>query len=198
MSNGNNKKYEAVVIGASAGGLNAIQVILSLLSDKFRLPLIIVQHQHPESKELLVKVLQGIGKIPIKEAIDKDKIIQRFIYIAPADYHLMIEQDKTFSLSMSEPVNYARPSIDVLFESAAEIYRTKLIGIILTGANYDGSKGLKKIKEFGGLAIVQDPKNAEVDSMPKAAIREVKANYIINLEEIAALLNEINNPEEKL
>lgn len=191
MSNVDQKKYEAVVIGASAGGLNAVQIILSALSDKFSLPVIIVQHQHPASKELLVKVLQGIGRIPIREAIDKEKITPGVIYIAPADYHLMVELDRSFALSMSEPVNYARPSIDVLFETAAEAYRNKLIGIILTGSNYDGSKGLKKIKEFSGLAIVQDPKSAEVDSMPKAAVREAKPDHIIDLEKIGPLLNKI-------
>ncbi|MEW6088018.1 MAG: chemotaxis protein CheB [bacterium] len=191
MSNNNRKKYEAVVIGASAGGLNALQIILSTLSDKFSLPIIIAQHQHPRSKELLVKVLQGIGKIPVKEAIDKEKISPGVIYFAPADYHLMIEEDRSFALSMSEPVNFARPSIDVLFETAAEVYRNRLIGIILTGANSDGSAGLKRIKEYGGLAIVQDPKNAEVDSMPKAAIREAKPDFIVSLEKIGTLLNKL-------
>lgn len=191
MDNVNKAEYEAVVIGVSAGGLNAVQVVLSALSDKFSLPIIIVQHQHPTSKELLVKVLQGTGKMLIREAMDKEKINPGMVYIAPADYHLLIEPDRCFALSMSEPVNYARPSIDVLFETAVEAYKNKLIGIILTGANYDGSKGLKKIKEFGGLAIIQDPKNAEVDSMPKAAIKEVKADHVLNIEKIGPLLNEI-------
>jgi two-component system chemotaxis response regulator CheB len=118
-------------------------------------------------------------------------------YLAPPNYHLLLEPDRTFTLTIDERVNYARPSIDVLFETAAEAYKDKLIGIILTGANNDGSKGLKKIKEFGGLAIVQDPETAEVASMPRAAILTSVVDHIIPLEEIAPLLNSLNEINPK-
>ena len=110
------------------------------------------------------------------------------IYIAPPNYHLLVEADRTFSLSIDEPVNYARPSIDVLFETAADVYKTNLIGVILTGANTDGSHGLKRIKETGGLSVVQDPSTAEADTMPRAAIAAVDVDYVLPLEEIGKVL----------
>ena len=111
--------------------------------------------------------------------------------MAPPNYHLLIEPDQTFTLTIDERVNYARPSIDVLFETAAEVFREHLIGIILTGANNDGSHGLKRIKELGGMAIVQDPETAEVDSMPKAAVAACAVDHVLSLEEISAFLNKL-------
>ncbi|MBI5416334.1 chemotaxis protein CheB [Candidatus Poribacteria bacterium] len=187
-----NKIYEAVVIGTSAGGLIALQIILSLLTPEFSLPILIVQHLHPDSKKILVNLLADICKLKVKEAYDKEKILPGTVYIAPPDYHLMIEDDRSFSLALTEPVNFARPSINVLFETAAEVYRDKLIGIILTGANDDGSQGIKKIKELGGLAIVQNPDEAEEKSMPEAAIKAVKVDFIMGLKEIGSFLNNVN------
>jgi len=179
-----------VVIGSSAGGLNALKTIFRKLENDFNLPVIIVQHISPDSENYLIHILNELKKMKVKEADEKETPQNGMAYIAPPNYHLLLEPDRMFTLTVDERVNYARPSIDVLFETAAEAYKEHLIGIILTGANNDGSKGLKKIKEFGGLAIVQDPENAEVDSMPRAAIQATHVDMILSLEEISLFLNE--------
>jgi len=184
-------EYEVVVIGVSSGGMEALNILLPSLSENFTLSVIIVQHQHPHSDNFLVRDLGEKCQITVKQANEKEQIKPGVVYIAPPNYHLLIEDDKTFSLSVSERVNYARPSVDVLFETAADVYRDQLIGIILTGANNDGSQGLKKIKESGGLAIVQDPTTAEVDLMPKAAIEATEVDYVLSLQNIGLLLNSI-------
>ncbi len=184
--------YEAVVMGASAGGMKALFEIFSNLSDTYAFPTIIAQHRHPSSQNYLADLLSTKCRKSAKEAVEKEEIVPGVIYIAPPDYHLMIEEDRTFSLCASEPVNYARPSIDVLFETAAEVYGTKLIGVVLTGANHDGSQGLKKIQEACGLTIVQDPVTAEIDRMPKAAIAAVEVDHILTLKEIGSFLADIN------
>ncbi len=181
-------RFEAVVIGVSAGGLNALSVILAELPPGFKLPVIIVQHIHPSSDYYMVCLLDDKAGLTVKEAQDKEDIVAKTVYFAPPDYHLLIENDRTFSLSIEDRVNFTRPSIDVLFESASDVYGSGLIGIILTGANQDGSYGLKVIKERGGVAVVQDPETAESDFMPRAALRVVNADYIIPLNQIAQLL----------
>jgi two-component system chemotaxis response regulator CheB len=191
------KRYEAIVIGSSAGGLNALKVLFHGLGDRFNIPVIIVQHISADSENYLIQILNDIRKLQVKEADEKERPMPGMAYLAPPNYHLLLEPDRTFTLTIDERVNYARPSIDVLFETAAEAYKDKLIGIILTGANNDGSKGLKKIKEFGGLAIVQDPETAEVASMPRAAILTSAVDHIIPLEEIAPLLNSLTDINPK-
>jgi two-component system chemotaxis response regulator CheB len=186
---GGKRRYKAVVVGASAGGLNALKTLIGNLDRGFRLPLVVVQHISPDSDNYLIQMLNELKTIPIKEADEKEHLEPEMAYIAPPNYHLLIEPDFTFTLTIGERVNYARPSIDVLFETAAEAYRSALIGVILTGANNDGSKGLKKIRDFGGLAIVQDPETAEVGSMPRAAIQATTVDHILDLKQIAALLN---------
>lgn len=185
------KQYEAVVIGSSAGGLNALKVLFHGLDKHFRIPVIIVQHISPDSENYLIHILNEIGKLRVKEADEKEKPMPGMAYMAPPNYHLLLEPDRTFTLTIDERVNYARPSIDVLFETAAEAYRDKLIGIVLTGANNDGSKGLRKIKEFGGLTLVQDPETAEVESMPRAAIKTSVVDHILPLDEIPVFLNSL-------
>lgn len=150
-------KYEAIVIGVSAGGLSALNRILPDLPSDFTLAVIIVQHMHTTGDNFLSSYLNDKCNLNVKEVDDKESILKNTIYIAPPNYHLLVEADRTFSLSIDEPVNYARPSIDVLFETAADVYTTNLIGVILTGANTDGSHGLKRIKASGGLSVVQDP-----------------------------------------
>lgn len=179
---------EAVVIGVSAGGINALGKILPALPDDFPLPVIIVQHRHPTSDDQIIRIFNKKSSLTVKEADDKENIKPGIVYIAPPDYHLLIENDKTFSLSLDGPVNYSRPSIDVLFESASDVYGPYLIGIILTGANNDGSYGLKRIKERGGLAIVQNPETAEADIMPRAAIAAAKIDRVLTLERIVPFL----------
>jgi two-component system chemotaxis response regulator CheB len=186
-------KYEAIVIGVSAGGMNALSTVLPRLPDDFALPIIIVQHMDPNSRDYLSDHLDRKCNIQVKEAEDKESVINGVAYVAPANYHLLVEEDRTLSLSVDDLVNYSRPSIDIMFETAADVYKKKLVGVVLTGANADGSKGLAKIKTLGGLAIVQDPATAHVDYMPKAAIASTKVDHILPLEEIASLLMELSN-----
>jgi two-component system, chemotaxis family, protein-glutamate methylesterase/glutaminase len=189
--------YEAIVIGVSSGGLNAMKIMFSILPHEFSIPIVIVQHIGARSENIWVQLLNDKCKLEIKEADEKEKIEKGKIYIAPPNYHLLIEQDRTFTLTVDERVNYARPSIDVLFETAAEAYQNKLIGIVLTGSNNDGSKGLKRIKEYGGLTIVQQPDTAESSFMPASAIATVQPDYILPLEAIINLLIEIDIENKK-
>lgn len=185
------KLFEAVVIGVSAGGLKALTKILSSLSSDFPLSVIIVQHQYPSSSDYLSSFLDKNCQLKVKEAEDKEEILMGTVYIAPSAYHLVIEDDRTFSLTLFERVRYSRPSVDVLFESAAEVYRERLIGIILTGGNDDGSHGLKKVKECSGFALVEDPRTAEVSVMPRAALAATEVDAVLPLERIGPFLEKL-------
>jgi two-component system chemotaxis response regulator CheB len=191
-------QYEAIVIGVSSGGMNALKIIFTALPADFSIPIIIVQHVGAHSDSQWINLLNEKSDLNLKEADEKEKIEKGKAYFAPPNYHLMIEKDKTFSLTIEERVNYARPSIDVLFESAAEAYKKKLIGIVLTGSNHDGTKGIKRIKECGGLAIIQDPKTADSAYMPKSAIAAIEPDYILPLEDIVQLLIKIDNQKNNL
>jgi two-component system, chemotaxis family, protein-glutamate methylesterase/glutaminase len=186
-------KYKAVVIGTSAGGLKALQVLFSNIGKRFNLPVFIVQHLHPESDDYMARMLASYSTLKLKEADDKEAIKNGTVYFAPANYHLLISADFTLALNVDEKVNYCRPSIDVLFESASEIYGSQLIGIVLTGSNQDGTAGMNIIKKNGGLTIVQDPLTAEVDAMPLSVIDKVKVDQILSLKEIGKFLNKINH-----
>jgi two-component system chemotaxis response regulator CheB len=175
---------EAIVIGASAGGLSALKSIFAHLPPEFRVPLIIVQHQPADFGDALALSLNRQCPVPVKEADEKEAVLPGKAYLAPANYHLLIEDDRTFSLSVDERVNFSRPSIDVLFETAAEVYRSGLMGIILTGASEDGSRGLKAVKDHGGLTLVQDPRSAEAEAMPLAAINTADPDLVLPLTEI--------------
>ncbi|WP_414529110.1 chemotaxis protein CheB [Nodularia chucula] len=179
--------FEFIVIGTSLGGLSALQILLSNLPANFIVPIAIVQHRHKNSNGNLQGLLQAKSVLPIQEVEDKDEILPGKVYLAPPDYHLLVERGY-FALSTDEPVSYARPSIDVLFESVADIYAEQVIGVILTGANQDGTEGLKKVKARGGMTIVQEPATAESEIMPAAAISGVKVDRILPLVEIAQLL----------
>ena len=181
-------RYEAVVIGASSGGWDALTEIFQALPEDFPLPIIVAQHLHPSQDVYFFTRMNDISVLPVKDADEKEPVKPGSIYFAPPNYHLLIEKDRTFSLSVDNLVNFSRPAIDVLFESAAEVYHDKLIGIVLTGGNQDGAKGLKTIKENGGLAIVQDPANAQTDIMPQAALNAVEADHIMSLPEIGRFL----------
>jgi len=176
------------VIGTSAGGMQALKTLLSALPASFPAAIAIVQHIEAQSDDYLAQFLNGISAIPVREAADKQDIRPGTAYLAPAGYHLLIEPDETFSLSVDEKVNYCRPSIDLLFESAADAYGASLIGVVLTGANADGAQGLKIIKHHGGKTIVQHPETAESSYMPQAAIHATSVDYIVHLEQIAPLL----------
>lgn len=185
-------QYEAIVVGVSSGGMNALRYLFSALPADFRLPIIVVQHVSARSDNQWIKLLNDISKLNIKEADEKERIEPGNVYIAPSNYHLLIEKDKTFSLTIDERVNFARPSIDVLFESAAEAYKNKLIGIVLTGSNNDGTNGIKRLKECGGLAIIQDPETAESSYMPASAMAAIQPDYILSLENMVELLKKFS------
>ena len=184
--------YKAIVIGASTGGRNALKTILSVLPSNFALSVIIVMHRHKDTDGYLERSLDNECKMCVKQADEKEEIKTGVVYVAPPNYHLLIEDDCTFSMSVEGVVNYARPSVDVFFESAADVYGQRLVGIILTGANKDGSQGLRKIKEAGGLTIVQSPETAEVADMPEAAIEAVKPDYVLSLENIGSFLRKLS------
>lgn len=182
--------YEAIVIGTSAGGLGALTLLLEQLPADYPLPLIVVQHRSKDERALLEEVLQPKCTIRIRQAEEKEIILPGNVYFAPADYHLLIEKDRTFSLNCEPPVHYSRPSIDVLFESAADAYGPQLVGILLTGANKDGAAGIEMIRKQGGLTIAQDPETALYPYMPKAAIDTGKVQKILSLENIRHFLLE--------
>lgn len=189
-------KYEAIVIGLSSGGMSAMKAMFSLLPKDFNIPIIVVQHLNARSDSHWIKFLNEKSNLHIKEADEKEKIQPGNIYIAPPNYHLLIEKDKTFSLTIDERVSFARPSIDVLFESAAESYNNKLIGVVLTGSNHDGTNGIKRIKECGGLTIIQDPVTAESSYMPLSAIAAIEPDYILSLANITELLIKIDQQKK--
>ena len=193
-----NKKYQALVIGASAGGINVLKKILSEFPASFNLPILIVHHCAKDfDNEYFVKYLREFSKLIVKEADDKELIKAGFVYLAPPDYHLLIENDQTISLAIDDKVCYSRPSINILFESAAEVFKDSLIALILTGANDDGMQGLKKIKAYNGFTIAQDPASCEFPIMPESAIKEGCIDKIISLDLIVSwLLTYLNYDKE--
>ena len=194
-ANDKNIPYEAVVIGVSFGGLKALQTILPAINLDFPAPIMVVQHQDPQADDFLARHLDTLSVLKVKVAEEKETATPGIVYLAPANYHLLVEDDHTLSLSIDEKVNFSRPAIDVLFESAADAYGSRLIGIILTGANQDGSLGLKRIKEYGGLAVVQDPQTAKAPGMPEAALAATEVDHVLSLSGIASLLNTITKLE---
>ena len=179
--------YEIIVVGTSWGGLSAIRELISGLPPDFGLPLVVVQHRHRQSDHLLTSLLQDGTTLCVCEVEDKAPIGAGNVYVAPADYHLLIERGY-FALSTDEPVQFSRPSIDVAFVSVADTYRERAVGVVLTGANADGARGLKRIHDRGGLALVQRPETAESPTMPAAAIRCVPTARVKTIDEIAAVL----------
>jgi two-component system chemotaxis response regulator CheB len=180
-------RYDLVVMGTSTGGLHALTRLLSGLPANFPLPIAIVQHRSRDSDERLSLLLRGASLIPVYEAEDKEPLRGPGVYLGPPDYHLLIEPD-SIALSTEEPVAYSRPSIDVLFESAAYSHGSGVIGVLLTGANQDGTRGLQRIKARGGYVIVQNPDSAESAFMPKHAVKNLLPDRVLNLEQIAGEL----------
>lgn len=181
-------KSRLIVIGVSAGAVDALKVVLNDVNDIETTSMVIVTHKKG-SIDKLMDIYRKISTLKIKEAEDKETICERgHIYFAPPGYHLSVEEDYSFSLAIEEKVNFVRPSIDVLFKSAAEVYRERLTGIILTGANNDGAMGIKRVEELGGECIIQKPEEAFIDIMPKSAISEVHSPIIISLSEINELI----------
>jgi two-component system chemotaxis response regulator CheB len=170
------------------GGVEALRMLLGGLPGDFPLPLLIVHHISADSGSDLANMLNAHCAIHVKEVDEGEQPASGTAYLAPSNYHLLVERDGSLALSVDMPVNFARPSVDVLFESAADAFGPGLIGVILTGAGSDGSKGLKMIKDKGGLAIIQDPADAEADPMPRSALAAVKADHVLPLKDIAPLL----------
>ena len=193
-STNTHQRIDAVVIGASAGGVHALLALLADLPRNFRLPLIAVLHLPASRESLLAEIFQHRLSIAVREAADKESIASSTLYFAGPGYHLSVEMDRTFSLSCEEAVHYSRPSIDVLMASAADCYGATLAGIVLTGANQDGAAGLARIKQQGGLTVVQDPADAEIPTMSEAAIAKLKPDFILKLAGIRDLLLKLNHP----
>jgi two-component system, chemotaxis family, protein-glutamate methylesterase/glutaminase len=179
--------YDIVVVGTSWGGLAALRTLVSGLPDGFQMAVTLVQHRHKDSDHLLRTLLQERSRLEVCEVEDKMPLEHGHIYVAPPDYHTLVEPGH-FALSTEAPVRYSRPSIDVTFSSAADSYAHRTVGIVLTGANADGSEGLRRISDRGGLALVQDPGSAESKLMPTAAQRAVPRARVMSLEGIVAYL----------
>ncbi|MDQ3822635.1 MAG: chemotaxis protein CheB [Actinomycetota bacterium] len=180
--------YELIAVGASWGGLEAVGRLLETLPDELDVPLAVAQHRGADGRRAgLAELLQATTSRPVRDVTDKEPIARGAVYLAPPDYHLLVEPGH-FALSVDARVNYARPSVDVLFESAADAYGPATIGIVLTGANEDGAAGLARIKEAGGVAIVQDPATAERAQMPEAALAATSADVVLPLGEIGPFL----------
>ncbi len=183
--------YSVVAIGTSWGGLAALTKLLGELPADFSIPIVVVQHRSKDSERLLVQLLQDATDLQVCEIEDKDPLSPGTVHVAPANYHVMIENGYA-SLTIEEPIRFSRPSIDVMFSSAADTYRSAAIGVVLTGANEDGARGLAHIVTRGGRALVQDPKTAEIPIMPEAAIRAVPSGEILSLDRIAPRLIELS------
>lgn len=175
-----------VAIGCSLGGYNALNVILRALPRDYPLPVAIVQHRGVDV-DLLAPALQELSALPVREAEDKEPIVPGCVYVAPADYHLLIDAGR-FALSTDAKVLSARPSIDMLFESAADAYQERVIAVVLTGASKDGAAGAARVKKKGGIVVVQDPATAEARLMPQAAVQACAVDRVLNLNGIASFL----------
>ncbi len=185
-------KYRAIVIGGSAGSFPVLVKILGQLDPGFSLPVIVSLHRLKHIREGLVEAL-SIKSVPeTLEPYDKQKIESGKVYLAPANYHLFVELGNTFGLSTGALVNYSRPSIDLTFQSAAYVYRDKLIGILLSGANKDGANGMRMVRENNGLTIVQDPEECRISTMPRAAMAATEIHYVYNTDRIISFLNMVH------
>lgn len=182
-------KCNAFIIAGSAGSLNVLLQVLPDLNVAIAFPIIIIVHRRHGADSLLPALLSARTGLIVKEADEKEKILPGTIYIAPSDYHLLIEHDETFSLDYSEKINYSRPSIDVTFQTAAEVYKTGLHCLLLSGSNADGVNGMKTVKAWGGMALIQDPESAQVSYMPEQAKQQVAIDRILAVEDIAEFIN---------
>ena len=183
---------DAIVIGTSAGGVEALSVLLPSLPEGLRAAVLVVLHLPRERPSLLVDIFTPKCRLPVREAEDKEPIEPGVVYFAPPDYHLLVDNGPRVALSADEPVNFSRPSIDVLFESAADIYGARLIGIILTGASHDGALGLEAVRCAGGVTIVQEPESAQAPTMAESALKRGPVDHVLSLEQIAGWLRALD------
>jgi two-component system chemotaxis response regulator CheB len=190
------RTFDAIVIGASAGGVEALSSVLPAIRPEYRGAVFVVVHVPRERPSLLAEIFAGKVRLQVREVEDKEPIAPGTIYFAPADYHLLIDDGPALALSTDAPVNFSRPSIDVLFESAADVYGARLLGLLLTGASRDGAAGLQAIHRRGGLTCVQDPDSAQAPLMPASAIRLGCVSHVLDLPALRALVHDLTAPAE--
>ena len=191
ISSGSDRFSRLVVIGTSWGGIDALKILLKHINAPFTFSVVIVIHQERQKKSHLSKIFTEMVSFPVLEAVDKQQILPGNVYISTPNYHLLVEQDGTLSHTVDRPVNFCRPSVDVLFQTAADAFGKRVIAIVLTGANQDGANGSKWVKERGGQVFVQDPKEAEAKVMPLATIANIDVDLIGNLSTLALTLNKL-------
>jgi two-component system chemotaxis response regulator CheB len=179
----------ALIIGGSAGSLDVLLKVLPVVRSDIGFPIIIVVHRKHGTDSLLPVLLSTRTTLLVKEVDEKEKILAGRVYIAPSDYHLLIEQDETFSLDYSEKINYSRPAIDATFQTAAEVYQSQLVCLLLSGSNSDGVSGLKSVKAWGGTTAIQDPESAQVAYMPAQAKLKVQIDHTLSIEAIGEFIN---------
>jgi len=182
------RPVEAIVIGASVGGVEALSVLLPALPAGFDASILIVLHLPREVPSMLVEIFRHKCALPVREAEDKEPVKPGTVYFAPSDYHLLVDEGPRVALSVDDPVNFSRPSIDVLFESAADIFAERLLGIVLTGASHDGARGLEAVYRAGGMTMVQEPESAQASLMPRSALQHVSVDCVLSLEQMAGQL----------
>lgn len=188
-----NPDFKVVIIGGSAGSLNVLMQILPHLTVIKSFAIVIVVHRKSTDEQTFEELIALKSIIKVKRVEDKTPLLAGFIFVAPSNYHLLFEKNNTLSLDTSEKVNYSRPSIDVSFESAAEVYKSQLIGILLSGSNSDGTQGLKAIQNEGGTIIIQDPESADMAFMPYNAIQNTTPDFVLNIKEILNFILSIDN-----
>lgn len=187
-----NSSYKAIVIGGSAGSFQGISKILSQLPKTFPLPIIMCLHRLKHVRNGFVEALSLKSVFPVVEPYDKEQIKKGGVYLAPSNYHMSVELGNYFAMSTEEMMNNSRPAIDITLGTAAYVYREKLIGILLSGANRDGGLGMKHIKDKGGLTIVQEPTECMIDTMPRAAMNLTKIDHVLKVDDIVSLMNELD------
>ena len=183
----------ALIIGGSAGSLDVLLEIFPVLKDDINFPIVLVVHRKASNESLLTDLLQSRTKLQVSEAEEKEFLTPGKVFIAPADYHMLIEENGSISLDYSEKVNYSRPSIDVTFQSAAEVFKEKLVCILLSGSNADGVEGLKSVNNLGGRVVIQNPNTAIMPYMPQQAVINVKPHVVLDSHNMADYINNLNN-----
>ena len=185
--------YQAIVIGASAGGLKALSQLMADFDESLQLPVLITKHLASDDKGGAAAVLNAATRLNVVDAKDKQILRGGTCYLAPANYHMLVENEQQICLSMDEKVCHSRPSIDVLFQSAAWVFGDRLVAVILTGANDDGSDGVRAVKAKGGVTIAQNPESAEVATMPKSAIATQCVDHVLSLEKMSGFIQSLTN-----
>jgi two-component system, chemotaxis family, protein-glutamate methylesterase/glutaminase len=182
------KQDKLLLIGGSAGSLQVLLSVLAAMGKGYPMPVLVVLHRNNVFESSLEELLSSRTRLSIKEVEEKEPIVPGIVYLCPADYHVLVEQDHTFSLDYSERVNYSRPSIDVTFGSAADVYGEGLVALLLSGGNADGSAGMRYVQEKGGFTIVQDPQTAEVPYMPQQVLLRMEVDLVVPTEELPGLI----------